>query len=305
MSEDIKLTVIVCTYNRANLLQDCLQSLSNQTIGKSLYEVVVVINNSTDNSREVADDLVKRHTNFRVVEEDTQGLSHARNRGYREAWGEYVAYIDDDGKAFPDWAERILRAFETVVPEPVAVGGMILPLYKKSPPLWFTDDLEIRTWGDKKGFLQLPYAPYGFSGSNMAFRRSILESYGGFSTDFGMDGDKLRFGEDAELFSRIYSHHPWFWYDPDIKVQHLVPERNMKISYRIKRAYFVGISNVIINRQRSAPNSLTTSLPAKLKNLYYSYFTEWGDRKWQRNLLKCAEFVASTVGYLKGKKFKL
>lgn len=236
------LSIIVCTYNRADLLLGCLESLVLQVVGCRLFEVIIVDNNSTDNTQANVLEFIKKYPNFRYVSVRSQGLSHARNCGWRKARGKYVAYIDDDAKATPRWCERILNAFETVTPTPAAVGGQILPFYETTPPPWFTDDFEIRTWGTNAGFLEPPQAMYGFSGSNMAFPRRILERFGGFSTQFGIVGGKLRMGEDAEFFYRIYDEEPNFWYDPLIMVYHWVPARNLKVMSRIIRSYYCGQS---------------------------------------------------------------
>ena len=104
----IVLSIIVCTYNRESLLPLCLQSLTDQAIDKRLYEVIVVNNNSTDGTQEVAESFAEMSKNLRVVLERRQGLSHARNRGWMEAQGKFVAYIDDDAIAWPDWIYSIL-----------------------------------------------------------------------------------------------------------------------------------------------------------------------------------------------------
>ncbi len=299
MEAKTRISVVVCTYNRANLLPKCLLSLAGQTIGADLYEVIVVNNGSTDGTQKIAEEFAGLHPNFRAVVEGRQGLSHARNRGCSEARGEYVAYIDDDAMAFPDWLERILLAFDGTEPGPVAVGGEILPWYETAPPDWFTDDLEIRTWGDKKGFLSPPRAPYGFSGSNMSFRRSVLLSFGGFSEDFGMVGKKFRLGEETELFFRIYKEYPWFWYDPEIKVRHLVPARNMTVLYRLKRAYLGGINTSAINGQ-GAPGFLTTLLSVIIKTLTLFFRVAWRQRLWKRDFLKEAAPIANAIGHLRG-----
>ncbi|MGD8380729.1 MAG: glycosyltransferase, partial [Syntrophobacterales bacterium] len=95
----IKISVIVCTYNRAELLGGTLRTLCHQTLDTSEYEVIVVDNNSTDNTREVVDEFCRRSSNVRYCFEPQQGLSHARNQGLQEAKGKYVAYIDDDARA--------------------------------------------------------------------------------------------------------------------------------------------------------------------------------------------------------------
>ncbi len=241
------LSVIVCSYNGQDLLPTCLGALSNQTIDKSLYEVIVVDNNSTDSTGRVSEEIAKKNINFKVVNEPQIGLSYARNRGWQEAKGVYVAYIDDDAKAVCDWCENIISAFKTVNPQPVAVGGEILPWYESQPPDWFTDDFEIRSWGRKPKFLK---NQYGFSGSNMAFLKDVLAKFDGFSSDFGMVGDGIRLGEEADLFYRIYSEKPYLWYDPKIRVYHWVSLRNMSVRYRLWRSYKVGVSSVLLRGRK-------------------------------------------------------
>lgn len=240
------ISVVVCTFNRADMLADCLRSLVEQSLDKGCYEVIVVDNNSTDNTRDIAESFIKELPNFRLVTEQVQGLAHARNRGWVEARGEYVAYIDDDGRAVPDWLDRIVKSFETVAPKPVAVGGEIHPFYEMSPPAWFTDDFELRTWGSKPGFLHPPKLMIGFSGANMAFQRRVVAAYGGFSSSFGMMGKKFGLGEETDLFFRIHLQEPHFWYDPAIRVYHWTPVRNMKVEYRARRAFRAGRSHAVI-----------------------------------------------------------
>lgn len=250
------LSVVVCTYNRAAMLAHVLGSLSRQTISSEELEVIVVDNNSQDETVDVAKKLLSQFKKYQLLREPLQGLSHARNRGWRAATGEYVAFLDDDAKAMPDWCELIVSAFTIASPAPVAVGGPIYPWYEVSPPSWFSDDFEVRTWGAEVGFLPESRARFGFSGSNMTFPKAILEKYQGFDHNFGMVGEKLGLGEEAELFSRIFKDEPYFWYDPSIKVSHWVPIRNMKVSYRLARMYKSGRTRALIERQQAVPKSI-------------------------------------------------
>lgn len=238
------------------MLAHVLESLSCQTISSEELEVIVVDNNSQDETADVAKKLLSRFKNHQFLRELRQGLSYARNCGWRAAKGDLVAFIDDDAKAMPDWCERIVSAFTIISPSPVAVGGPIYPWYEIPPPSWFSDDFEIRTWGTEVGFLPEARARFGFSGSNMTFPKSILEKYQGFNHSFGMVGGKLGLGEEAELFSRIFKNEPFFWYDPNIKVLHWVPIRNMKVSYRLARMYKSGRTRALIERQQAVPKSI-------------------------------------------------
>jgi len=190
---------------------------------------------------------VKKNTNFKVVAEPQVGLCRARNRGWTESSGDYVAYIDDDAKATPDWCGKIIDAFEKVTPKPVAVGGEIHPWYETQPPIWFIDDFEIRSWGDTAKFIE---NKYGFSGSNMAFQTRLFDLYGGFPTEFGMVGKKLRIGDEANLFRKIYEKEPLLWYDPKILVYHWAPSKNMTVRYRLYRKYKAGEASVFLKDRK-------------------------------------------------------
>jgi glycosyltransferase involved in cell wall biosynthesis len=298
----ILVSVVVCTYNRAEILKGAIESLCSQTADSSLYEIIVVDNNSTDDTQKV----VERFAHFGNVlyyPENRQGLSHARNRGWQAAQGEYVAYIDDDAKASPDWVERIIDAFESVEPQPVAVGGEIHPWYETTPPQWYTDDFEIRSWGKDKGFLESPKAQSGFSGSNMAFKKSILESYKGFSSEYGMVGSQMRLGDETALFYRIYQNHPLFWYDPDIKVEHWVPSRNMTISYLLRRYFHGGESSIRIHLEGSRFIIIKKILRFMFESIVFPFRVKWWDKNWQRSFLKHARPVCTSLGSLKGLLF--
>ena len=97
-----RITVAVCTYNRAGLLEECLESLVNQTADANTFEVIVVNNGSTDQTQQVAQQFTRQHSTFHVVIENKPGLSHARNLAFRNARSNWISYIDDDTKAFPN-----------------------------------------------------------------------------------------------------------------------------------------------------------------------------------------------------------
>lgn len=233
----IELTVVICTLNREKHLERCLETLVNQSLDKELYEVLIINNNSIDNTQIVAERFTEAQPNFHLIREETHGLSKCRNIGWKKANGKHVAYIDDDAKANSDWCAKILNAFKTVTPSPVAVGGVILPFYDRKPPFWFSDSLESCTWGSSRKFLNHPKKVNSFAGSNMAFSKKTLEEYGGFSPDYGMVGEKVIPGEEIDLFNRISQKTLLFWYDPEIKVYHWVSPKKMKISYRMFRAF--------------------------------------------------------------------
>jgi len=233
----IKISAIVCTYNRSELLGGALHTLCHQTLDKSEYEVIVVDNNSTDGTRELVEEFCRRFSHVRYCFEPKQGLSHARNRGWREARGENVAYIDDDAHAGNNWLETALVLFTNIKPTPLCLGGPVMPFYSTTKPIWFKD--EIRTWGDSPRYLR---PGESFSGLNMVWRKEIVETLGGFDVTSGMRGDYLSLGEETILFEKIWRSfdQPHFYYSPELAIHHWVPPAKMTVWYRLKRAFAAG-----------------------------------------------------------------
>lgn len=231
----MEISVVVCTYNRLTTLKKCLESLVVQSLNKDKFEVLVIDNNSTDNTRLYLEEFCKTHNNFAVLIEKNAGVSYARNKGIYNSKGKYIAFIDDDAIATENWLEKILYDFENVNPKPSVVGGKILPYYISSKPTWFKDEFEIRTWGNKPNFLTGKKTKYGFSGSNMILNKELLISNGGFNPDYGPKGKKYSQGEEAELFFRLNLGENSLWFNPNIIVYHLVKNERINRFYKLNK----------------------------------------------------------------------
>ena len=221
------ISVVVCTYNRADLVRQALQSLREQTADPATFEVIVVDNVSTDRTAAVVHALIERGwAQLSYVYEPEQGLSVARNTGMRRARGTYVAYIDDDARAAPDWIESVARCARERSPD--GIGGPIMPYYVTERPDWFLDRYQVRPITG-----QSRYLVYGesFCGSNMAFRKKVLEDLNGFSARYGMRGDRLGWGEETDLCRRYfkYTARPTFYCSQDAIVYHLVARDQMDV----------------------------------------------------------------------------
>ena len=149
----MKISLLILNYNGKDLLMECLPSIIEAS-SKSCHdcEVIVVDNNSTDNTHAVVDEFCRRFPNVLYCFEPQQGISYARNRGWQEARGEYVAYIDDDARAGESWLETALALLENTKPAPLCLGGPVLPFYTTAKPTWFKE--EMQTWGDCPRYLQ-------------------------------------------------------------------------------------------------------------------------------------------------------
>ncbi len=135
--QEKKLSLVIATYNRGAKLAVTLDSLLAQTLPQELWEVVVVNNNSTDDTAERFAAYAAAHPELdvRMVRETEQGVSAARNRGIAESRGEYIVVIDDDERVVPGFLACYYELFESR-PGAVAAGGRILPGFESLPPRW-------------------------------------------------------------------------------------------------------------------------------------------------------------------------
>ena len=212
-------SVVVCTHNRAELLAEALASLVAQTLDPTTYEVIVVDNASTDGTRAVVEGCSSRLPQVRYCLEERLGVSHARNRGWVEARGDYVGYLDDDARATPEWLDV---AVQTIADKaPAAFGGPVLPFHTDPKPRWYKDRYELRTRGETARALG---PGEHLSGANLFFRRAILEALGGFDPALGVVGRRVAYGEETALQVRIRAEMPGeiIHYEPRLCVDHLV-----------------------------------------------------------------------------------
>ena len=236
--DTVKLSLIVCTYNRADLLEQALLSILRQPVATSLYEIVIVDNNSTDHTNETASRFSARHDHVRSVFEKKQGLSHSRNRGLKEARGEWLAFLDDDAELAEGYMERAFRTIRRYKID--GFGGPVKNVFRRNKPRWYKDTYHALDYGYdgvavlKKRFLW---------GSNMILRKQALLEIGGFSPDLGMKGDQLRYGEDIELQVRLMKEKYVLAYDGKLIVYHIIRAekcnvRWMLISSFVKECYY-------------------------------------------------------------------
>lgn len=233
---DLVISVVICTYNRAELLADALQTLCEQTLESSHYEVIVVDNNSRDNTRAVTEDFCRRYPNIRYCVETRQGLSHARNRGWREAKGAYVAYIDDECKVPIQWLAVALQIIERL--SPAVFGGPYYGYHNSLKPRWWKESYG--AFEHSKTATVLTIGEY-VRGGNIFIRRRLLEEIGGFNSRYGMVGQKIAYGEETDLQKRIRATWPdeLIYYDPKLYVWHLVRPEKMVLRW-ILTSYFIG-----------------------------------------------------------------
>ena len=222
------------------MLADCVDSILNQTVNRNRFEIIIVDNNSTDNSEEIAKDFAKNNGNIKYLKEKTVGYSAPRNSGWQNAAGNIVAYIDDDEIAAPDWLESIEKAFQ-IEEQPDIVGGIYLVQYDATPPDWFIESMGGTNKNRQKGLLNQRKDCY-LAGGNIAFKKEILEKLKGFSDDFNMKNGFLMMGEDTDICQRAKNTGFKLFYDPDIKIYHRMNQNNYDIEIRKQKAEKTGMA---------------------------------------------------------------
>jgi len=231
-----KVSIVICTYNRGYLLAESIQSLGHQSVDPSCYEVIIVNNNSTDNTKDIVKDFTDKYDNFRMVLELKQGLSHARNRGYREAAYDWVAYMDDDAKAFPNYVERIQFVIDNYSFD--CFGGVYLPWFKNKKPKWYKDTYQTNR-NVKQVIGELGPDEY-FSGGNCVFKRDLLIKSNGFCTQIGMTGDVPAYGEETLMIRELRKLNCRIGFDPELKVKHHVDQYKQNVRWFFISAYAHG-----------------------------------------------------------------
>ncbi|WP_404783264.1 glycosyltransferase family 2 protein [Altericista sp. CCNU0014] len=236
---DLLVSVIVCTYNRAQLLKQCLDSLVVQSADRNQFEVAIVDNNSTDNTFEISQQYIAKEPHFRYVTATKQGLSCARNVGWQTALGRYIAYIDDDAIAAPDWLEIALE-FIAAHPEIKAFGGPYDAYTQTQPPDWFPPEYGRLSFGNTTHPIRL--VEEWIPGSNMVFSRDLFDRCGGFDERLGMSGTQTAYMEEIDFLLRLQASGVEIFYVHNLKVSHLIADYKMHLKWLLRSTYSEGRS---------------------------------------------------------------
>ena len=178
----IDISVILSTFNRADLLPGAIDAFLQQETQGVTFEVILVDNNSTDNTRGVVSNYVRSHPGLiKYIFEPKQGLSHGRNAGIANANGNILAFTDDDVRVHSNWISGLYEAFNAY-PDAVYIGGKVLPLWRTSKPKWANPQLSsfaLQDYGKEPKTIDHNYQRC-LIGANLACRKGLIERIGGF-----------------------------------------------------------------------------------------------------------------------------
>jgi glycosyltransferase involved in cell wall biosynthesis len=235
--------MIICTYNRAGYLRDTLQSLLQTNASPNQFEILIIDNNSTDKTPNVAQNTANQFPDFRLkyIKETKQGLSHARNCGIRKASAPVLLFLDDDITVHPDFISLWVSFFENY-PEASGGGGKIRVQFDDPRPDWMSYYLLPLLGHHDLGnsIKKYPAGKYPFGG-NMAFHRKIFDKYGGFNANLGRKASKLIASEEKEFYRRL-SDSENIYYLPNAFIYHRVNKQRLTKKFIKKQAVGLGQS---------------------------------------------------------------
>ena len=237
------ISFIICTYNREKYIYECLSRLARNTV-KDGWEIVLVNNNSTDNTAAECERFVKDYMpkNYRYFVETQQGLSFARNRGIAEAHGDWFVFLDDDTMVEPDYIANLQKNLKEHS-EAKAFGGSIEPFFEGEAPAWLSPWTMIYVSAIDLGNAVVPFKNKQYPiGANMGISRAAIERVGVFNTALGRVGNNLMGGEEKDIFNRIRQAGIEILYFPDIKVRHCIPPKRTTKEFIAKLGSGVGQS---------------------------------------------------------------
>lgn len=251
----LKITVVICTYNRADKLARLLNCLANQVIAapSSININYLIVNN---NSSDATESVVKQYMNqlpLRLVLEQKQGLSNARNRAINETDSDWLIFIDDDILPVKD----IWQAYAGLIKAEKVdfIGGRILLNWLKPRPKWLVnEDMALIAGVLGKfdlGIKTIPFEAKNESprGANFAVSRQVLNDIGGFDTRYGVNGDRPGRGEETEYFKRVRNKGYIGFYCGAALCQHDALVERLTTTYMLSHGFEKGRAEYALGSQ--------------------------------------------------------
>ena len=255
MSDALKISVVICTYNRAAYIFDAMDSLYKQTLARDSYEVIVVNNNSSDTTQAVCESFITSHNDaqFYYFNETEQGASFARNTGATHVQSPLLCFMDDDAVADADYLERIVNFFEEH-PDAGGLGGRIIPKYIPAEPKWMSHYVSSLVghfhYSDTATVFQTGKYPLE---SNMIIRKKDFDAVGGFNNALpGVVGTLRIGGEGKDFFLKLQALGKTIYYDPAIRVHHVVETAKLTHQYMYRVASGIGRGERVRMKQKGS-----------------------------------------------------
>lgn len=217
------ISIVIPAYNAEKTIASTLKALLNQTYPKNQYEIIVVNDGSTDNTKAV----VKKFKKVKLIEQSHKGPAAARNLGVKHSKGSIILFTDADCIPDKNWIKNMVEPFKKN-PEIVGVSGTYKTLNKNSLIARFVGyEIEQRHERMKREKY------IDFIGSySAAYKKNIFLQFGGFDESFPTAS-----GEDTELSFKIAKHNLKMVFQPKAFVYHKHPDTLLKF---LRQKFFRG-----------------------------------------------------------------
>lgn len=221
-----KISVVICTLNNSNSLKiTANQILQNEVDVPKDFELLIIDNNSTDDTASVIEQLPISRIDIRAIKEEKTGISYARNRAINEAKGTHIIFTDDDAEIPINWLRNYQLIIDSKMPD--AIFGRVIPIWRHAKPWWydeyFSGFFAHLDYGDKNFFITNKKTP--FFTKNCCINVSKVKDIGGFDIQLGRKGDSLAGGEDTLLFNQLIDSGASVYYSCEVDVGHRLKDR--------------------------------------------------------------------------------
>jgi GT2 family glycosyltransferase len=260
----LDVSVVICAYTdeRWHDLVAAVSSIHQQNTPPR--EIIVVIDHNPHLLEQV-----QMHLPSVIALENSgpQGLSGTRNSGIAKAQGALIAFLDDDALAEPDWLVQLSRHCEDS--QVLGVGGVVEPVWLDKRPVWLPEEFYWVVGCTYRGLPETAQAVRNPIGANIAFRREVFETVGGFRSGIGRVGKYPVGCEETELCIRAHQQWPEriFLYQPQATVFHRVPGNRTSWRYFCARCYAEGLSKAVVTRYVGVKDSLASERTYTLRTL--------------------------------------
>jgi len=234
------ISIILATHNGASTLGLTLEAFRKLEAPEGGYEIIVVDNNSSDNTAEIAEGY-RESLPLTIIAEPTPGKTHALNRGIGVARGDLLLFTDDDVIPVPDW----LKAYEAAArhyPDCSVFAGQVRHFWQKEPPRWLVTlgEKGMAYGGTPVDRQEGDIPPVLVKGANFMLRSQLLPEYR-FGSGIGPDGSRnYAAGAETEFLVRLSAAGYRMIYIPGAVLQHIVRPYQVSLEAVLVRYFRIG-----------------------------------------------------------------